>query len=243
MIKLIESKNDISATEENPFGCRIRSMAEAYGIEEPFAQFWTQEGGTTLARMDDTAVLEAGAADWEELAEFLRMLDVKALSCSHDAAEKLGLPIDASGAIMLLKGAAEAPRPINAEQNPGLREVYALLCEAQSDTCTPPEFEPFYMDMSYRTRHGTAMSAGIRVNEKLAACALCSAMTEQAAVISAVAVLPEYRRKGLGRAAVAALTSQLNRERIYIMRADGENEEFYRSMGFVPDGRWARVLF
>jgi predicted N-acetyltransferase YhbS len=99
------------------------------------------------------------------------------------------------------------------------------------------------MDMSYRTRHGAAVSVGIRSGGELAACALCSSLTEHAAVVSAVAVLPQHRRKGLGRSVVAALTSLLNRERVYLFRADGENEEFYRTLGFVPDGGWARIEF
>jgi GNAT superfamily N-acetyltransferase len=243
MIKLIESKNDITAREDTPFGCKIRSVAEAYGIGEAFAQFWSQEGGSTLAKMDDAAVLEDRSADWEELAKFLRMLDVKTVSCSEEAAGCLGLPVSSSGEIMLLCGPAENVRCPEAERNPGLREIYALLCASRSETFHPPEFEPFYMDMSYRTRHGAAMSVGIRAGETLAACALCSSMTEHAAVLSAIAVLPEYRRRGLGRSAVAALTGLLNREKTYLFRADGENEEFYRSMGFIPNGRWAEIRF
>ncbi|MCI1965752.1 MAG: GNAT family N-acetyltransferase [Oscillospiraceae bacterium] len=240
-MKLVESKNDLIASEENPFGCKIRSMAEAYGTDEVFAQFWAQEGGSALAKMDDAAVLEDRRADWGELAQFLRMLDIKTVSCSETAAEHLKLPVSSSGEIMLLHGAVDTACPPEAEKNPGLREVYALLCAARTETFCPPEFEPFYMDMSYRTRHGAAMSVGIRFGDTLAACALCSSMTERAAVLSAVAVLPEYRRRGLGRSAVTALTQLLHREKIYLFRADGENEEFYRSMGFEPAGRWAEI--
>jgi len=243
MIKLIESKNDITASEDNPFGCKIRSVEEAYGIEEAFARFWVQDGGSLLAKLDDAAVLEDREADWEELAEFLRMLDVKTVSCSEKAAECLGLPVSLCGEIMLLRGPVKSACLPEAERNPGLREIYALLSAARSETFLPPEFEPFYMDMSYRTRHGAAMSVGVRSGETLVACAFCASMTEHAAVLSAVAVLPQYRHKGFGRSAVTALAEMLERERIYILRADGANEEFYRSMGFVPDGRWAQIRF
>ncbi|QAT48540.1 GNAT family N-acetyltransferase [Caproiciproducens sp. NJN-50] len=243
MIKLIESKNDITASEDNPFGCKIRSVAEAYGIEEAFAQFWVQDGGSSLAKLDDTAVLEDRESDWDELAGFLRMLDVKTVSCSEKAAGCLGFPVSSRGEIMLLRGTADKNHSSEAERNPGPREIYALLCAARSDTFVPPEFEPFYMDLSYRTRHGAAMSIGIRSGGVLVACALCSSMTERAAVLSAVAVLPQFRHKGFGRSAVTALTGLLNRERIFLLRADGANEEFYRSMGFVPSGRWAEIHF
>lgn len=243
MITLIESKNDLTVSEDNPFGCKIRCIAEAYGIGEPFSQFWMQDGGSTLAKLDDAVVLEDRGADWEELSHFLRMLDVKSISCSEQAAALLGLPVFLRGEIMLLRGATGYLNPADAEENPGLREVYALLCAARSETFRPPEFEPFYLDLSYRTRHGAAMSVGIRAEKELAACAVCSSLTETAAVVSAVAVLPRFRRKGLGRSAVAALLSRLGREKVYLFRADGENEAFYRSLGFVPDGRWAEIRF
>ena len=243
MIKLIESKKDLIATEESPFGVRIRSMAELYGVGEPFAQFWAQNGSSSLAKLDDTAMLEVGEGDWEELTSFLRMLGVKTLSCSEKAAGRLGFPVSDRGEIMLLHGSVEDVYPSETVKNPGLREIYALLCAAQTESFTPPEFEPFYMDMSYRTRHDAAVSVGIRSDGELAACALCSSLTEHAAVVSAVAVLPQHRHKGLGRSVIATLTSLLNRERVYLFRADGENEEFYHALGFVPDGGWARIEF
>ncbi|XOQ43540.1 MAG: N-acetyltransferase domain-containing protein [Clostridium sp.] len=244
MIQLIESQNDIIASEDNPFGCKILSIAQAYGVGEPFAQFWVQDGVSSLAKLDDAVILDAlPNCDGNELAEFLQMLDVKTVSCSEETAVRLQFPVDSCGEIMMLRGTVDNKKNFDVVQNPGLREIYALLCAVRSETFIPPEFEPFYMDMSYRTRHGAAMSVGIRYEGELAACAMCSSMTEHAAVISAVAVLPQYRRKGMGRFAVAALTSLLNREVVYVMRADGENEEFYRSLGFVPHGRWAQIQF
>ena len=241
MIKFIESKEDVHASEDNPFGCKILSAVGAYGVGKMFARFWIQDGGSTLAQIDDAAVLEDHRADWEEMAGFLQMLDVKTVSCFEEAAEALELPVASRGEIMLLRRGNGKSSALEAERDPSPRDIYALLCAARSETFTPPEFEPFYMDFSYRTRHGAAMSIGIRINGTLVACALCTAMTEHAAVLSGVAVLPQHRRKGLGRSAVTVLAGLLNRERIYILREDGENGEFYRSMGFVPDGRWAEI--
>ncbi len=66
------------------------------------------------------------------------------------------------------------------KMNPGPREIYALLEQAESETFPVPEFEPFYMDLSFRTRHGAALSVGVYQGERLAACAVCTAMTEHA---------------------------------------------------------------
>ena len=243
MIRLAETEKELACSADTPFGCRIRSLAAAYGVDEPFARFWVQEGGSAVAKLDDAAILEEKDADPEELREFLRVLDVKTLSCTQAAAERLGLPAAARGEILLRRGAVPEGAVPEAERDPGLREVHALLCKAADEGFAPPEFEPFYLDLSYRIRHGAAAAAGIRRDGALAACALCPSMTERSAVVSAVAVAPEHRRKGLGRAVLAALTAALGREQVYVFRADGRNEEFYRSLGFQPCGRWAEIRF
>ena len=43
--------------EETPFGCKIASTAAAYGLHEPFEQFWAQDGGAVLAKIDSDSRL------------------------------------------------------------------------------------------------------------------------------------------------------------------------------------------
>ena len=60
MIKKIESPESFSASAETPFGCRLCAAEAAYGLSEPFAQFWVQEdGGSVLGKLDDSLVFEA----------------------------------------------------------------------------------------------------------------------------------------------------------------------------------------
>ena len=240
MIQLVESPDQLGFLSETPFGCRIRSLASAYGVGENFARFWVQNGIAAIAKIDDAAVLEDFGSDWEELKEFLSVLDVKTLTCAEAAAGRLGFPVARRGGIMTL--GSEIPGvEASVENDPGLREIYALLCTCCGPNFPVPEFEPFYMDMSYRLRHGAGAAAGVKREGTLVSCALCSSLTERAAVVSAVATKPEYRRSGLGRTALLALAARLHREHLNIFRADGENEEFYRDMGFRPYGRWAEL--
>jgi GNAT superfamily N-acetyltransferase len=244
MLKLLTDKLP-EISEATPFGCKICSAAAAYGLLEPFEQFWVQDGGTILAKTDSTAVLVEGERmDVEELRAFLCTLDLKNLSCSEETAEHLGLPVSSRGEIMVLRPKHTVRDTYaDAKTNPSPREIYAVLQQAESPTFPVPEFEPFYMDLSFRTRHGAALSVGIYQGERLASCAVCTSITQHAAVIAAVACVPGLRRRGYGRTAVAALAEKLNRDNIYIFRADGENESFYRSLGFGPYGRWAELTF
>ncbi len=244
MLKLLtETLPDVA--EDTPFGCKVRSAAAAYGLHEPFEQFWVQDGGTVLAKIDtEAAVAEGGSMDAEEMRAFLRTLDLKRLSCMEETAEHLGLPVSRRGEIMVLRPERIARGTYaDVKMDPSPREIHSLLAQAGDGTFPVPEFEPFYMDLSFRTRHGAALSAGVYQGDRIAACAVCSSMTEHAAVISAVACVPGLRRRGYGHTAVEALAGKLNRENVYIFRAEGENEEFYHFLGFEPYGAWAEISF
>lgn len=227
--------------EDTPFGCRILSAAMAYGLARPFARFWAQDGGTSVFLLDREAVLLEGSdSDFPELREFLCALGPETLCCPAETAEQLGFPVSARGQVMCLRReTASAAEPQG--KSPGPREIWALLKRAESDTFRVPPFEPFYLDLSYRMRHGAAFTSGIFREESLVACAVCTAATENAAVISAVACAPELRRQGLAGAAVRELAARLGRPNLYIFRAEGENEAFYRSLGFQPCGGWCKL--
>lgn len=242
MIKLLTDRQP-DVPDDTPFGCKIRSAAAAYGLHEPFEQFWVQDGGTIIAKIDNEAVLAEGEhTDMEELAAFLKTLDLQDLACTEETAKDLGLPYNAQGEIMVLRP-ENIVRSTYADtvMNPGPREIYALLEQAKSESFPVPEFEPFYMDLAFRTRHGAAMTAGVRQGGRLAACALCSAITDNAAVISAVACVPGLRHRGYASTAVSFLAEKLNRGKLFIFRAKGENEAFYQSLGFEHYGEWASV--
>ncbi len=229
-----------------PFACKILSTAAAYGTELPFAQFWLQttDGGRPVAavsKLDDILTLcTASGANYQELKELISILNVKFVLCNLSATQAMNLKIAQQGEIMVYK----KQEPLSAqdfEDNPDLEEVHKLLCACETESFTPPEFEPFYLDMSHRVRHGTARAVGIQKENALISCAIAVARTEQAAVLSAVATHPDYQHKGFGSRAVLALLSLLPQEQIFIFRAQNENAAFYRSLRFGPYGQWAEA--
>lgn len=240
MIHKTEYFSTLAPFGKTVFGCRILAAASAYGLAEPFAQFWAQGSSAAICKLDDTVILAADeAADFGELAEFIRMTGAARLLCSGEAADHLDFPVSVRGEIMAFQNVNQHPLPPGAEVNPGVREIHALLCACETPHFQAPEFEPFYLDLSHRVRHGAALAVGIRRNGEMAACAVCTAKTEGLAVVSAVAVKPELRHKGLGHAVLGALLSQLPQKSVFIFRAQGENEAFYRSFGFLPAGTFA----
>jgi len=241
MIKKAEYKDDLSSFNKTAFGCRIQSTAAAYGLNEPFSQFWTQGETAALCKLDDIMILDANDADFDEIKDFIAMTGTSQLLCDFRAAKSLGLPVTVRGAVMVYHNRTPVQQPVSFELNPSLREIHALLTECATDTFIAPEFESFYMDLSHRIRHDTAVTVGVRQGETLVSCAVCSAQTENSAVLSAIAVSPDHRRQGLGNVVLSALLSQLPQENIYIFRAQNENEEFYHQFGFLPCGEFAEL--
>jgi predicted GNAT family N-acyltransferase len=242
MIKKVSLQEELSSFDNTIFGCRIQSTAAAYGLDEPFAQFWMQDNQAAICKLDDSVTLDASDdADFGELKDFILMTGAKHLLCDLRVARKLGLAADVQGEVMVYQNAVKPKTPASFELNPSLRGLYTLLCECETDTFRTPEFEPFYMDLSHRIRHGTATAVGVKDGDALVSCAICIAQSEDQAVVSAVATKPGQRKKGFGHAALAAVLSQLKQEKIYILRACNENEYFYKSFGFQSAGEFAEL--
>jgi ribosomal protein S18 acetylase RimI-like enzyme len=232
--------------EQAPFACKISSTAAAYGTELPFAQFWLQVSDENIpvaavSKLDDAlTIYTTQGSDNEELKELIAILNVKSVLCDFSAAQAISLPIAQQGEIMVYHNQNHLSAP-DFENDPNLEEVHKLLCACKTDSFTPPEFEPFYLDLSHRVRHGTARVVGIRSKNTLVSCAMTVAQTANRAVISAVATHPAYQRQGFGRQAVCALISQLPQNELLIFRTQHENAVFYRSLGFEPYGEWAEL--
>lgn len=240
MIQQLKAFAELEPFKGDAFACRIRATAEAYGLDYPFARFWVQGEYAALCLLDDVLVLAVRPdAELEELDAFVQMTGARTVLCAEETARELPFSVSIAGEIMALDS-IDTPEPA-CEWTPGLRDIHALLCDCESASFVPPEFEPFYLDLSHRIRHGTARTVGVYQTEQLAACAICSACTDEAAVLSAVAVHPDFRRRGLGAQAVRSLAASLHRPKTYIFRADGENEAFYRALGFAGCGRFAEL--
>lgn len=234
MIRRIEDEKKLLPWAEDPIGLRACAAAAAYGLDGHICQFWLQNEDTLFCRMDDSLLLCAGPqVDWEEIKGFLPLTGARVLLCREEEAVCLQLPVLVSGWVMLSENIQPNPvLPCEVEENPSLRELHALLTQCETESFHAPEFEPFYLDLSHRTRHGEAISIGIRSEGRLIAAAFCTAKTERLAILSGVAVLPELRGHGFGSAVVRALQKRLCQPKQCVYRAQNEHQAFYEALGF-----------
>lgn len=229
MIRLAESLDTLKALcKDSSFGCQIFSAAEAYGFEQHFAQFWTDEHAA-YSKLDGVMRICGTVTDPEEAAAFIHAVGAEQVVCDLKTAEDLDLYIADRG-VVLFKDIEEKENTLT-EEVP-LRAVYGVLhaCDLVG------AFEPFYLDVSHRVRHQTAFCTAL-YNENEMTAASVTVFGVDCALITAVAVLPKFRRQGLGTAVMRKTESRLS-GRAYLLRAENENEQFYASLGYETCGVW-----
>ncbi len=221
--------------EKNIYACKIACLLESYGLQYDFAEFWVQYENdmpvTAVSKFyGDMTVYATAQTNFDELKEFLMITGFSGILCEREI-----FPDSYSGIVM---EKISANQDFKAEVNPNLNEVYRLLQSCKSDTFEVPYYEDFILDMSHKIRHETALCMGIREGEKLIATAMTVAQSETCAIIGAVATDKNYRYSGYGSQCVNALCHLLSDRKIFIMRDELENENFYKSMGFENKGKF-----
>lgn len=231
---------------QNPLLTRILATYHAYEGTN-LVQIWVQTEqdnlNAVLCKLDQTmTVATFTAGNLDELAGFLYGIDADQMLCTMETAQQLGKFPIATGPILLLEKQKPVLSNVDFTLNPSIRELYAVLKDCESEHFSVPNWEPFYLDLSHRTRHERALSVGLRNEQgKLIACAIAAALTEDAAILTSVCVLPVYREQGVGTKLVQAMLSQLPQKRVYVFRSAGENAAFYEKLEFTPVSSWAEV--
>ena len=239
MISAIDAQSELCEFSENGniFLVKILSNMTAYG-SLPCVHTWVQGKNAVIQTDDDSAVIFANTnADFDEIAEFLPFCGAKTVFTSYENAAKLRLNVMESG-IILRKSRTTAHSPpsgITRQYYPDYSRIHSLLYNCGF---TLPSRDDFAADLSLRLRNDTAR---IFCNNDYTAICIVGCETAKSAIISAVAVSPDVRRRGLGSDVLTTACSSLENEQkqVYLYREIGKNEEFYRNNGFTEIGSFA----
>lgn len=242
MIRFVQSEEEKRALlrlcEKTAFGCKIFTIARAYGFDKSFACFWLDwDENVVYCLVDGVMLLSGTVLDGEGSRQFLHMVGAGEILCAVRNAEALKLKPLAKGDVLKRK-VEPGPVPPMPSASVNIREIYALL----SQEGMVGEFEPFYLDLSHKLRHQAACALTVPWKDGICGCAVVSSISEGSAILSALAVQKEYRRHGLGTKLVRKMESYFPGKTMYVFREQNKNREFYRGLGYVKTDTWVHGI-
>lgn len=247
MINLVTNEEAQELTRlcgNNPFGLRISSAHQSYGTAFQFCEFWLQSGAdgahAAVSRVDGHITVCGVSPDADELSAFLQAVGGSDIFAPGFLTLPLPFVRRAGGAVMCFKPQNKfLQQSVKLDTSPRLEEIYRILFESGQSEAVG-EHDAWYADVSHRIRHGYARAVLLCESETPAACAMAVAESASAALIGGVAVLPEYRGRGLGKSVVSGLCGILHNEKKDIcLCCDDSLTGFYSKLGFETNGSWA----
>lgn len=231
---MITKNNDISfvpADTEDVFFGRIYTHKAAY----PDTDIW-QSQGIVSDRFDDAVTIYSyDDFDADELNAFLKFIGYRSIFCSKNVAEVLGIKSQKQGAIMRCESTQKQPKIIAKKRiNENIRDVFDVIYENEK-----ADFSSWYVDISHRLRHNLCRCFSIDIENKPVSVAVTNTETPKISVISGVATLSEYRRKGYAADVVLTITDDILKEnKSAYLCCNSDLMKFYERLCFVKTDEW-----
>lgn len=225
MIKRAKSPEELKNLPETGVeALKIRSLLLAYGTNYDFCRFFTAKNVVLAQLNGDFVISDSGETDVGELSEFLKFSGFSEIFCSEQLGQVLENRLDVTRenvSLMRFAGVSEK----NALEILKPAEAYQII-----KTGFDFEFEPWYLDMSHRVRHGVSRLYGLD-----GAALVVQYNLNGEAMISQVATLPEKRGNGCARRLISAVCAELNESKVFVL-CENKLLGFYGKIGFVPEG-------
>lgn len=222
MIERIYTEEQISGLPEHGTAAqKIRALWLAYGGNWDFCRFFRQEVGFMSALDGSFVICESPDMDFEETAEFLTVCGFSDIFCSKHCGEMLSRHMEADFHKVNLMTYIGPRASGNLPESVQPSEIWNIIEKRFS-----PAFEPWYLDMSHRVRHGVS-----RCYSDGKAALVVQHEINGEALISQVCVLPELEGRGYASALLRNVCKNLSTE-VQII-CDDELCGFYEKNDFI----------
>lgn len=242
MLKLCSELSQLEFLPADPYAARITALAKTYGFGHNFVLFWVQYVGgepvAAVSRIDGSmSICCLEKTDFEELAEFVKVVGFSVISCREETAEKLGFGASKASYIVKYNGTASPPDAC-VLWDYDKKAVYELLIECGFEM---GDYGAFLADYCSKLNKGTAKLAAV-AGDELDACASALFIGDKSVLLGAVATRKTSRGKGYASKAVKALAAGFDGKSVFLFCRNDSLLEFYKKIGFEFNGRWVECM-
>lgn len=227
MIRQVFSADNV-LPGHNIIGGKIASAVAAYGTGHDFCRLYRFDGGGYILAYNGT-MLADGDFDPEELSIFAKTLNPDVIELSSNIALHMGGDFKRIGRTLFELIPKENDISGSCvKQNALLDKCFDIISAGFGLT----DFEPWYVDISHRIRHGVS---DIFLYESTTVTKLFD--HDSMVFLSDIATAPEARGKGTARQMLYYLCGKLSQggKRVFLYARD-EWRGFYEEAGFIPVG-------
>lgn len=248
-----ERRADFAAAcrHDHVFGSKALTALAAYGYDSPAARFWVEyadeEPCAALYLAGGVLTLPSDCrAFTRELGAFTVANDVTEVDSCLEQCEALralmGGTIESSYYMEYTGGTIDADfTGITADAR--LDEVFSILQRSHQYYRDHLKFEGWSQELSLKLGKGLMELVQLNLDGVPVGTGSIVSQDDETAAIAAVAVIPEYRGRGLGTRISQYLVNRvlaLGKRPVLISGYD-EVAELYRRVGFCETGRWGEL--
>ncbi len=234
MIKRVSSDNellsavgDLSEDKANVGALKIYALWLCYGIKYDFCRFYAADGAVICGLDGSFVVSDYGKCDFEELAGFFMSVGYSEIFCSERVGDGLSeyMRCDRYNVdLMRFNGGVPPGAECVTEKDTPLEDFYSIL-----KTAFDIGFEPWYLDMSHRIRHGVTRTRRLGGSVLVIQHDLFGS-----ALISQVATVPSERGKGGASRLISSVCAELSDSEVYVICEDA-------LCGFYKKSRFSKL--
>lgn len=235
---------------ERVFGSKAMTALQAYGLESETNRFYLcMEAGEPAAALylsnGVLLVSSNGRESVEEIAALIRRervgeTDTNWPQCA--ALQTILGGVTESSYYMVYAG--DPQEHMDPDIRPGaLPDMFRVLQQSHEYYQTHLKYEPWTADLERKRSRGLSELYQLELDGKVVGTGSIASEDDECGVIAAVAVIPEYRRRGLGSRISRFLVGRIQEKgkTPRLISGDDEVAELYRKIGFVPCGRWGEL--
>ncbi len=254
MIIKVDSTNTARYKElckaEHVFGSRSLTALSAYGTEHSVHKFWIlSEGGKDAAALhlngQVLTVVKENKIGTEDIVALTKEFEIHEIDSDWDLCEELHAILGGfteSSYYMCYNGgeiAEEFPDIKTAD----LRDVYSVLQQSHEYYRTHLKYDPWAGNLESCIKAGCTEVYQLERDGRVIGTGSVISQDDTHAAIAAVAVIPEYRLRGIGSYITNFLVKEIQKKGKTPCLISGYDEvaELYKKINFVTVGRWGEL--